>query len=293
MLFIGGKMDWITSLNNAITYVENHLTDDINLDQVSQVAYSSTHHFQTMFRMLTDMTITEYIRKRRLTLAVTDLAQDKKKVIDVAFKYGYETPESFTKAFKRYHGISPSLAKKGDQTFQALLPLHIQVTLKGALPMDYRIEKKEAMSFKGIKRTVSSTNGENFKAIPKFWNEFFKLETADMFDKHVGPLGYVGACYNNNESTETFDYMIGVEASDDIKGQTVDVLEIPESTWAVFTSVGSIPEAIQEVWQRIYQEFFPGTRYEHAMLPELEVYLLGDITKEDYKCEVWIPIIEK
>lgn len=286
-------MDWITSLNNAITYVENHLTDEIDLDKVSQVAYSSTYHFQTMFRMLTDMTITEYIRKRRLTLAVSDLAQDKKKVIDIAFKYGYETPESFTKAFKRYHGVSPSVAKKGGQTFQALLPLHIQVTLKGALPMDYRIEKKEAMSFKGIKRKVSSVDGENFKMIPKFWTEFFNLETADMFDKHVGPLGYIGACYNNNEATETFDYMIGVESCDAILGESVDVLEIPEAMWAVFTSIGKIPESIQDVWQRIYQEFFPGTHYEHAMLPELEVYLLGDTSKDDYKCEVWIPIIEK
>lgn len=286
-------MDWIKGMNDAISYVEENLTCEIKLDDVSRVACSSSYHFQRMFQMLTNMTITEYIRKRRLTLAVRDLAQDGRKVIDVALKYGYETPESFSKAFKRFHGVTPSQSKKGGDSFQAVLPMTIQISLKGALPMDYKIEKKPAITLRGIKKEVTTVDGQNFEILPKFWEEFFTMPVSKTMMEHVGPLGVIGACYNSNEERQLFDYMIGVEASDELKGQGIEVLEIPETTWAVFTSKGPLPESIQRVWKRIFQEFFPGTNYEHANLPELEIYYDGDTNSEDYLCEVWIPIIEK
>lgn len=286
-------MDWIKGMNDAIIYVEDNLTSEINFDAVSRVACSSSYHFQRMFQMLTNMTITEYIRKRRLTMAVTDLAQNGSKVIDVAYKYGYETPESFTKAFKKFHGVTPSKAKKGEQSFQAVLPMTIQISLKGALPMDYRIEKKQALTLRGVKKEVTTVGGQNYVILPKFWEEFFTMPVSKNMVEHVGPLGVIGACYNNNEERQLFDYMIGVEASDELNGEGIEVLEIPEATWAVFTSIGPLPESIQEVWKRIFQEFFPGTTYEHADLPELEIYYDGDTDSEDYRCEVWIPIIKK
>lgn len=286
-------MDWIKGMNNAINYVEDHLDQPIQLEEVSKVAMSSSYHFQRLFHMLTDMTITEYIRKRRLTRAVKDLAQDGNRVIDVALRYGYETPESFSKAFKKYHGLSPSLAKKRDHQFKAMLPLRIQVTLEGSESMDYKIMKKAPMKFVGIKKNVTTIDGQNFEILPKFWEAFFTMDIAKEMMKQEGELGIIGACYNNSEATQSFDYMIGVEANDTYKNDNLEVLSIPETQWAVFPSRGPLPSAIQTVWKRIFNEFFPATEYEHARLPELEIYYHGDTNSDDYYCEVWIPITKK
>lgn len=286
-------MDWIKSTNDAIEYVESNLFDIIDFDHLYQIACSTPYHFQVTFSRLTGMSLIEYIRKRRLTIAVSELCQNKRKVIDVAYECGYETPEAFSKAFKRFHGVTPSLAKKGGYSFQAVLPMSIQISLKGALPMDYRIEKKKAMSFKGLSRNITSVDNQNFKLIPEFWTEFSSLELAKPVLKNMGPLGLVGVCYNDEKDMDFFDYMIGVEATPKLTGEGIETLDIPEAAWAVFPSKGALPEAIQMVWKRIFNEFFPGTNYEHAQLPELEIYPDGDTSSKDYYCEVWIPIIEK
>ncbi len=109
----------------------------------------------------------------------------------------------------------------------------------------------------------------------------------------MGPLGLVGVCYNDEKDMDFFDYMIGVESTPELTGEGIKTLDIPEAAWAVFPSKGALPEAIQMVWKRIFKEFFPGTNYEHAQLPELEIYPDGDTSSKDYYCEVWIPIIEK
>lgn len=286
-------MKWIKNTNDAIQYMEEHIFEDIDFDEIYKIGASSPYHFQVTFTHLTGMSPIEYIRKRRLTLAVKELSQKKLKVIDVAYMCGYETPESFTKAFKKFHGISPSYAKKSGYTFQALLPLSIQVTLKGEEPMDYRIETKKAMSFKGLSRKITTVDNQNYVEIPKFWDTFSELEEAQPLLQHGGPLGLVGICYNGEKEMDFFDYMIGVEANDKIKGESIQTLDIPEAQWAVFPSRGALPEAIQGVWKRIFSEFFPGTAYEHATLPELEIYPMGDTSSKEYYCEVWIPIKEK
>lgn len=159
--------------------------------------------------------------------------------------------------------------------------------------MDYRIEKKGPLRISGLSRRISSENGQNFIQIPEFWNEFSKLEGSECLLKQVGPLGLIGVCYNDCEVGLAFDYMIGIETPVAIESEQIQILDIPETKWAIFTSKGKLPEAIQSVWAQIFDDFFLTTSYRHASLPELEVYPEGDTSDESYTCEIWIPIMER
>lgn len=259
--------------------------------QIAKTACSSTFHFQRMFHMLTGYTVAEYVRKRKLTLAAQELAATKAKVLEIALKYGYDTPESFSKAFRRVHGISPSAAREPGAKLKAHPRISFQLSLKGDKDMDYKIIEKEAFEVVGKSIIVSAKNGENYKNIPLFWKECNENGFSEKLCKAAGKLGMLGICWNDYDG-EKFTYIIAVEKpKEDIQGTKEYV--IPASTWAVFESVGAMPNAIQNLIQRIYSEWFPSTGYEHADAPELEVYPLGDSYSEDYRCEVWVPIIKK
>lgn len=286
-------MNWIENMNNALEYIEENIDKDITSDEIAKAAYSSKFHFLRMFNMLTGMTLGEYIRGRRLSLAGKDALSSNMKICDIAYKYGYETPESFTKAFKKLHGISPSQARKKEQKLKAVPPISFQITVKGEKRMDYKIVKKEEFKIVGVSKRVSTKNGENFKIIPKFWDEICKDGICEKLDESAGKLGILGVCCNADMEQEEFTYMIAVEGEKVEALDNCDVLNIPQCTWAVFESIGPMPHAIQKVWDKIFAEWFPATKYEHAEAPELEVYLPGNPNAEDYKCEVWIPIVEK
>ena len=135
-------MDWITGIQRAIDYVEAHLTEPIDYEEVAKRAYSSSFHFQRIFSIMCGFTLGEYIRARRLSLAGSALAGGEGKVIDIAMKYGYETPESFSRAFTRFHGISPSKAKANGAALKSYSRLSVKLILSGGNAMDYRIEKR-------------------------------------------------------------------------------------------------------------------------------------------------------
>ena len=284
-------MNWFKALNEALTYVEDHILEDIDTEEVARIAMCSKFHFLRTFGMLTGMPLSEYIRNRRLSLAAAELVQTDKKVIDLAFKYGYETPESFTKAFKKLHGVSPSLARKERANLTTVMPLSFQIVIKGDERMDYNIQKRQGFKLVGVTKRIPTANDENFKVIPKFWNDASADGTVEKLCQVSSTL--LGVCYDMDRDQEAFTYMIGVEGD---KAQGLNdqvVLEVPEMTWAVFKSVGKMPDAIQKVWHKIFHEWFPATNYEHADAPELEVYLPGNPQADDYVCEIWIPIKEK
>lgn len=282
-------MDWIQGMSHAIDYMEEHLLEPIDIDAIARQAGSSTFHFMRMFNMLTGFTIGEYIRNRRLTLAGSELALSDAKVIDVAFKYGYETHESFTKAFRQFHGITPSAARKPSAPLRSIGKLSIQVTLKGAKIMNYKFVEKDAFTVVGKKITVSSVNGENFKIIPDFCCKCGQDGTFDLLGKMcIDDMGIMGICANMKE--DHFDYYAAVTYQGGDIPQGMETLEIPKLTWTVFEAVGPIPGAIQDTWKRIFSEWFPSSGYEHAEGPELEVYEPGDMSKPDYKSYIWIPV---
>jgi AraC family transcriptional regulator len=286
-------VEWFDRLTNSIDYIEKHMDDKLDVDKAAEIAFTSKFHFQRMFHMTTGVTVADYVRKRRLTLAAQELATSDAKVIDVALKYGYQTPEAFNKAFKKIHGVSPSEARDLGISLKAYPRISFQIKIKGEKAMNYKVVEKEAFSVVGVSKRVTTCDSKNFEVIPKFWEESYSKGVVEQLQKKVGNLGLLGITMDFDHVKEEITYVIGVEKPQTpVAGDFIE-REIPASTWAVFESNGPLPGAIHEVWERIFSEWFPAAGYEHAGGPELEVYPEGDTCDSNYKCEVWIPIIKK
>ncbi|BBH20312.1 AraC family transcriptional regulator [Paenibacillus baekrokdamisoli] len=286
-------MDWFTRMKNALELMEENLEEQLDITEIAKAAYSSPFHFQRMFHMLTGMTVAEYSRKRKLTLAAQELAISTAKVVDVAFKYGYDSPESFSKAFRKIHGVTPSEARNPEVSLKAFPRISFQLSLKGDLDMDYRIIEKDAFPVIGKSIQVSTKAGENFRRIPEFWRQCHEDGTAQKLCSIGADEDILGICMDMEHSNEEFTYLIAVKSHSEATADEFVSKVIPASSWAVFTSIGPMPGAIQNIWQRVFQEWFPATGYEHSGGPDLEVYPPGDPTTEDYRCEVWVPIVKK
>jgi AraC family transcriptional regulator len=290
----GNALEWLDRMMAAIDYMEKHMEEQLDMEEIAKTACSSTFHFQRMFHMLTSMTVAEYMRKRKLTLAAQELAMSSDaRVLGVALKYGYDSPESFAKAFRRVHGITPSAARCPGANLKAYPRISFHLSLKGDKDMDYKLVERKDYEVIGKIIKVSCKDGENFRRVPEFWGECYKDGTVDKLCPAAEGKGLLGICMDMEYEKEQMSYMIAVENNGRITDSSLTTRKIPAATWAVFTSVGPMPGAIQKVWERIFQEWLPATGYEHADAPELEVYPLGNTTSEDYRCEVWIPVVKK
>lgn len=290
-------MDWITGIQRALDYTEAHLTEKIDFEEVAKQAYSSSFHFQRLFSMLCGFQLGDYIRMRRLSLAAAELHHSDVKVIDVALKYGYDTPESFSRAFARFHGISPTEARRGGN-IKSFSRLSVKLILSGGSTMDYRLEKKEAFQLICRKKQVNKPEGETASAdISAFWAECKKngsIETICRYGRFDRFGGILGVCFSGEMADSGFPYAIGA----DYNGQPVeeagyDVVEIPAHTYAVFSCRGEMPEAFNRTYRQICTEFFPQSRYEPGGGTELEVYPSEDVQNPDYTCEIWVAVKEK
>lgn len=239
----------------------------------------------------------EYIRNRRLSLAAEELSVADKKVIDVALKYGYESPEAFTKAFHRIHGISPSALKKLGGKIKAFPKISFQISIKGECEMIYRIVEKEAFKVFGAGFVTTKVNNIAYTDIPEFINKIFENGTHDRINKLLGkPKGSLlnGFHYDFKEDG-TRKYMMGYEMPETIIPDEFGILKIPKLTWAVFEGHGSMPDnlIIQNIWQSIYSEWFPSSGFEQVEGPCLEKNFWDDNKSIEYTCEVWIPVKRK
>lgn len=287
-------MEMLNKMMDAINYMEMKMEEDLDIEEIAKVACASTFHFQRMFHMLTGFTVAEYARNRKLTLAAQELAISSNiKVIDVALKYGYQSPESFAKAFRKAHGITPSAARHLGSNLKAFPRITFHLSLKGDKDMDYRIVQKDEFNVIGKILKVSTKDGENLREISKFWDKCNSDGTNEKICSIDNRQSLLGISMDIEQGNEQFSYMIAIEDVNNSKEISLETRKIPAATWAVFTSVGPMPNAIQKVWERVFQEWFPSTGFEHADAPELEVYLPGDPSAQDYKCEVWVPIIKK
>ena len=293
-------MDWIKGLQKAINYIETNILEDINYKDIAECSYSSSFYFQRTFSLLTGMTVGEYIRNRRLTLAGIELSMSKSKIIDIALKYGYDTPESFTKAFTRFHGITPSVARQSGANLKSFGPLSIKIIIEGGDIMDYKIEKKEAFRVLAKVRSFSTDDTISKIAIPEFWADCFadgSIKTLQKLTKSLHCItgdGMLGICNSNsNNDSEHFNYAIGVESNQKKVPNGYTIIEVPGATWAVFKCVGAMPTAIQNMWKRIYSEFFPQSDYEPIQSVDFEFYTQGDNSKANYVSEIWLPVKKK
>ena len=287
------SLSWIESIQKAINYIEEHLQETITMEQIANEVNASVFHFQRTFSILTDMSIADYIRRRRLTLAAQELINTDIKVIDLAFQYGYDSPEAFTKAFRKQHNVTPSEARKQQGPLQSYNRLVIQVSLKGAEPMKYNIVEKEKFQVVGMKRTYNCQNGENLQGIPLFWDEVNRQGIDEqLFALNDGQIkGVLGVCVpdENYKENNLMDYWIGTDHIGNVP-ENLLAMEVPASKWVVFEVHGPMPDAMQNAWKQIFSEWFPTSGYEHAGIPELEVYPDDDASSADYYSEIWIPV---
>lgn len=290
-------MDWITGIQRALDYTEAHLTEEINYEAVAKQALSSVFHFQRMFGMLCGFSLGDYIRMRRLTLAAEDLMRTTCRVIDAALKYGYDTPESFSRAFLRFHGVSPTQARRGG-TVKSFSRLSVKLILSGGSTMDYRIEKKDAFQIICKKKQVTKPQGDTATAdIAAFWSACGRdgtIETICKYGRFDHLKGVLGICFSAAMSDTAFPYGIGAEYSGaPMGGEGLALVEIPAYTYAVFQCKGKMPEAFQATYQRIATEFFPQSNYEYGNGIELEVYPSAEVGDPNYTCEIWVAVNEK
>jgi len=291
-------MEWSERMNAAIAYIEGNLAGEIDFSEAAKKACCSLFHFQRMFFAIIGVTPAEYARRRRLTLAARELTSTNAKIIDIGLKYGYDSPDSFTRAFRNVHGITPQAARAPGVTLAAFPRVSFNIILTGGIDMDYRIIEKPAFNIIGRSRKFSTANGENFIKIPQFWQEFMKTdEYKTLSDLNDGKPGKVtggiilGVCFDyEGANFDKFFYGIGIEKPAKKSPIKFEEIPVPAASWAVFDCT---LDNLQEVTKRIYSEWFPSTGYEHAPAPELEIYLPEDPRTKVMQCQIWVPVVKK
>lgn len=291
-------MDWITGIQNAVNYIEEHLTDELVFDEIARHAACSEFYFQRIFGVLCGMPLGEYIRNRRLTLAGSELSATDARILDVALKYGYDSPESFTRAFVRFHGITPSEAKKDGKRLKSLSRVSVQIILKGGSIMDYKIVTKEAFQVLEKVEQHSIDDAQNKNTIPEFWTRSHADGTVKTLLEQAPEQDFIyGMCYGNTpKDNKSFDYGIAALYGGGAIPDDFRITEIPARTWAVFECRGPLPEAIQETWHKICAEFFPTSSYRPTYEMDIEAYTKpADMTEADcnYYSEIWVTVEKK
>jgi len=294
-------MEWIERMTRTVDYIEEHLADDIMYDEVAKIACCSMHQFGRVFSYVVGTSLSEYIRRRRLTLSALELQSCNAKVIDVAMKYGYNSPDAFGRAFFGMHSVTPKEARALGVKLKAYPRITFQILIKGDIEMEYRIEEKQNINLVGmvkqIKRQSANTMTNDWKEtageVWNAWEEFLNKGT----DKKISDYKLYRAPMWQMGFTQTLDkgetlLAIGAEADTTVLAD-LQTYTIPASKWAVFTVRGSLSgkdHPIDAMWTRITTEWFPTCGYKRAADYEIEVYPPGDTSSEEYTCEIWIPI---
>ncbi len=281
-------MEWIERLNDAVGYIEEHLTEEIDYERLGKIACCSSYHFQRMFTYMAGVPLSEYIRRRRMSLAAVDLQSTGIKIIDVAGKYGYNSPTAFNRAFQSVHGIAPSAVKNEGVSVKSFPPVSFKIIVKGVEEMNYRIETKAAFRIVGVSVPLEKDIEKNFAVIPRKWQEIVMNGTLRKLTglMDTQPMGVLGVSTCND--TEPWRYYIAVSSSQTDKD--LEEYTVPAATWAVFPGAGT-NQSIQELERRIVTEWLPTSGYEYGNAPDVEVYLNPDPQNAQY--EVWIPVVRK
>ncbi len=284
-------MDWIKIIENALRYIEENLSGELTVDRIAEKVNISPFYFQKGFSMLCGYSVGEYIRMRRLSVAGSELVTSDNKVIDLALKYGYDSPDSFTKAFTRFHGSTPTDVRRKGALLKSFAPLHIKIILDGGNTMEYRVEEKPEFRVMGVSKIFSyeTANAD----IPQYWDEIH-VQAA------VKPVeGMYGICFDEEMGGNRFRYMIADDLEEGKAGEkNLETYEVPRHTWAIFPCRGAMPLSLQEVNRRIFSEWLPASNYEIAEGYNIEYYSdsaeFKDGTQDpDYYAEVWIPVRER
>jgi AraC family transcriptional regulator len=289
-------MDWQERMKAAIDYLERNLYGEADLEAAAAEANCSVFHFFRMFDVIVGVGPGEYLRRRRLSEAAMALSSGgDDKVIDLALRFGYDSPDAFSRAFRREFGCLPTDARKGGASLHSYPPISFSVVLKGDKAMEYRIEEGPALELAGIDIEVETKDGENFTAVPAFWDAImadgrFKALLAKADPKR---MGVCGVCHAFDMAAGTFTYSIAVDAPASMGGMPSGAkrFTVPSSTWGKFTSRGPLRPNFQVTIKRVFAEWLPASEWEHAGGPEIEYYPdAGSPDSPDYWCEYWVPL---
>lgn len=301
-------MDLLNRLNAALKFIEDNITQEIDYEKIAAKACCSAYHFQRMFSFITDIPLSEYIRRRRLTLAAFELQNSDIRIIDLGVKYGYDSADSFSRAFQRLHGVTPSLARDRGVHLKAYPQISFQISIKGDVEMNYRIEEKDAFKVFGVSTLLDFHQSNMYEDAKNFANaciadgtaqtildaakmgdvnSFFYGRVEDDTVKQYGLFAIYGSCQTKINFMMAMDY-----PNHDIP-EHFEVLEVPKSTWAVFTVRAPIIEGRgkepNNVWRRLH-EWFQVSEYEQRYdVPDFEKLFR---TKSEYIDEVWVPIVK-
>ncbi len=290
-------LEIIKDINNAIEYIEDNLGSNISIDEIAKVAFTSRYHFQRMFHALTGVTLTEYIRNRRLTLAGEELSSKDVKIIDVAAKYGYESPDAFTKAFQRLHGSTPSTIKKGNTRLKSFPKLSFQISIKGECEINYRIVKQDEFKFFGVDFLTTLIDNALYKEIPEFCDKIWEDGTHLKINEFLGysKMNMLYGIHYDFKEDGSRKYMMGWKVPDKDIPNEYKIVNIPSCTWAVFDGRGDNLNTlvIADLWRLIYSEWFPSSGFEQIEGPCIEKYFWDDDQYINYSCELWIPVKRK
>lgn len=285
-------MEWTESINRAIKYIDDNITEELTVEEIARQALISPFYFQKGFALLCGFTVGEYIRKRRLALAGSELISTDIKIIELAIKYGYDSPDSFTKAFTRFHGITPTSVRKKGAMIKSFAPLKMKLALEGGYTMNYKIIEKEEFTVIGVSKIFKYD--EAIIGVQQLWEDYFKTGKSDIVQSTYG------ISIDENMDGNEFEYIIADTYSTDkeiVEGFITKV--IPKHTWAVFACVGTGSNSLQEIHKKIFSTWLPGNlNYEIAAGYNIEMYsdpseFEKGVQDEKYYSEIWIPIKTK
>lgn len=286
-------MDCIQSIQKAIDYMEEHILEDINYEDVAKNVYMSNYHFHRLFSMISGITANEYIRNRKLSMAGQELIMSHKKVIDTAMKYGYTSPESFSKAFSRFHGVTPIMAKRSGAKLKSFNRLVIKIKLEGGTVMKYKIVEKE--EFKLLAKVKAFRNESISEVgnteIPDFWEQCREQRVFNVLSKHTKIHDVYGLCAPISKESAYFDYGIAMKYDGGDIPEGYKLWHVKPALWAVFECIGDDEKCIGETWDRIFKEFLPSSDYN--MLDDTDFELYSENNNSDCFCEIWIPVEKK
>lgn len=286
------KMNILMMMNEVIAYVEDHLESDIDYDEITKISGYSWYYLQRLFTGIAGITLSEYVRRRRMTLAALEVMNSGMRVLDLAMKYGYESADSFSRAFRYVHGVSPSEARKEKGVLKTYLPMSFTISVKGEKEITYRIESHDEMRIVGLVRHFK-TPKNNELDVNTFWNQLYSdgnhSRIADLTDGDIkGVHGFIHVI-----DQDTVDYRIAAFSEQQVP-EGMEAYIVPKSKWAIFEGKGFVGTAMEGLWKRIYGEWLPSTRYTHAGTMEIECFQYGDDKMdEEFRFEIWIPIIDK
>lgn len=281
-------MEWLKNLSEAVEYIENHLDKELSYDEAARIACCSTGYFQRMFSYVAGISLSEYVRRRRMTQAAFELQSTDVRVLDAALKYGYGSPTSFNRAFQQVHGISPVMARSRGCVLNAYPPIRFSVQVTGESPMPYRVEEKQAMRIAGVTMPLTQDMGENHRAVPLFWSDMMgNGRISDVCAlANQAPPGIIGATVYHGAGG--ISYCIGVSTDMPVPDGML-AFDIPAATWVVFPCDGPYKEAVQGIFRRFLTEWLPFSGYTYTELPNLEIYPFGEESTGE-KSEVWIAV---